>query len=119
MTTAFFLAIHPKAPRIHPSRQHKQTHSMKPKPKKAASPQASAIPSQPFNSNPSFNWSDILLVLVVAWAVRIAFMSIVPPGARSFDAFSWETQAGLLKKGLNPYHENALFNWPPFWMQSV
>ncbi len=64
-------------------------------------------------------WSDILIILIVAWAARLAFMCLVPPGARSIDAFSWETQAELLKEGVNPYHANTLFNWPPFWMQSV
>lgn len=92
---------------------------MKSKQKKAASAPAGVVPNPPLNSNPGFKWSDILVVLLVAWVVRLAFMCIVPPGARSFDAFSWETQAGLLKQGVNPYHANTLFNWPPFWMQSV
>jgi hypothetical protein len=92
---------------------------MKSKPKKAAVAPATAIPAQPLNTNSSFNWSDILLVLFVAWVVRVAFMCMVPAMARSFDAFSWETQANLLKQGVNPYHANTLFNWPPFWMQSV
>ncbi|HTV62348.1 MAG TPA: hypothetical protein VMH30_07245 [Verrucomicrobiae bacterium] len=64
-------------------------------------------------------WSDILVVLIVAWAARLAFMCLVPSGARSIDAFSWQTQAELLKNGVNPYHANTLFNWPPFWMQLV
>jgi len=46
-------------------------------------------------------------------------MLFVPPGARCFDAFSWETEAKVLAGGGNPYHANALLNWPPFWMQVI
>lgn len=44
-------------------------------------------------------------------------MIIVPPGARCFDAFSWEHQAALMFQEVNPYQADKLFNWPPFWMQ--
>lgn len=65
------------------------------------------------------NWKDIFFVVAVAWAARLLFMLLMPPGARSFDSFSWEHQALLLKTGVNPYQANGLFNWPPFWMQCV
>ncbi|HEV2453275.1 MAG TPA: glycosyltransferase 87 family protein, partial [Verrucomicrobiae bacterium] len=42
-------------------------------------------------------------------------MALVPPGARSFDSFSWENQAALMARGGNPY-TTGVFNWPPFWM---
>lgn len=71
------------------------------------------------NPPPGTHWRDILVVVAVAWAARFIFMWLMPPGARSFDSFSWEHQAMLLKSGTNPYQANNLFNWPPFWMQCV
>ena len=62
---------------------------------------------------------DILIVLIVSWAVRLAFVCMMPEGARSFDAYSWGHQADLMKAGINPYQANTLFNWPPVWMQFV
>lgn len=62
---------------------------------------------------------DIFVVLIVSWAVRLAFFCMVPIGARSFDALAWETQANLFKEGINPYLANHFFSWPPFWMQFV
>jgi len=67
----------------------------------------------------SFGIRDIIIVLAVAWVARLAFMWFVPPGARCFDAYSWETEAKVLASGGNPYHANALLNWPPFWMQVI
>jgi hypothetical protein len=65
------------------------------------------------------NWRDIIVVVAVAWVARLAFMWLIPPAARSFDAFAWEHQALLLKNGINPYQPDNFFNWPPFWMQCV
>jgi hypothetical protein len=62
---------------------------------------------------------DVFLVLAVAWATRILFMLVVPPEARSVDAHSWETVAGILNSGGNPYRETSLLNWPPLWMQLI
>lgn len=62
---------------------------------------------------------DILIVLIVAWVVRAVFMLMIPSGARSFDAYSWQHQADLMKQGVNPYQANTLFNWPPVWMECV
>lgn len=78
-----------------------------------------ASTSEASTSSSRINWKDIILVVAVAWAARLLFMWLMPPEARSFDAFSWEHQASLLKSGVNPYQANALFNWPPFWMQCV
>lgn len=73
-----------------------------------------------FSSRPSnSHWRDIWIVLLVSWAVRLAFICLVPSEARSFDASSWEHQAQLLNAGINPYKADDLFNWPPFWMQFV
>ncbi|HUB87782.1 MAG TPA: hypothetical protein VMB22_07810 [Verrucomicrobiae bacterium] len=62
---------------------------------------------------------DIIIVLAVAWAVRLAFMIFIPSQARSFDAFSWESTAKLLESGVNPYQATPLLNWPPFWLQII
>jgi len=66
-----------------------------------------------------FNLRDIIIVLGVAWAARLAFMLIVPPGARSIDAFAWETTAKILEMGGNPYQATAVLNYPPLWMQLI
>jgi len=86
---------------------------------KTANAQAGAAPNQLSNPKSGFNLSDILIVLFVAWAARAIFIWLLPTGIRSFDTLSWERQAELLKEGVNPYHANTLFNWPPFWMQTV
>lgn len=65
------------------------------------------------------HWRDIVVVVAIAWAARLVFMWLIPPGAHSFDAYAWEHQALLLKQGLNPYQTSRLFSWPPFWMQCV
>ena len=62
---------------------------------------------------------DLFLVLLAAWAARLAFLLIVPPGARSVDACSWETVAQVLAAGGNPYHDTTFLNWPPLWMTVV
>ena len=77
--------------------------------------QKTEISSRPSNSF----CRDIFIVLIVSWAVRLAFICLVPAAARSYDAYSWEHQADLLKSGINPYQANTLFNWPPLWMQLV
>jgi hypothetical protein len=75
-----------------------------------------ALPDSP--SKP-FNLRDLIIVLVIAWAARLAFMLFVPPGARCFDAFSWESIAKILEAGENPYQVTTLLNWPPLWMQLI
>ena len=62
---------------------------------------------------------DLSVVLAVSWAVRLAFILMVPEEARSFDTFSWQDVAKFLDDGLNPYHVSTLLNWPPFWMQLI
>src|SRR5579863_3342878 len=77
--------------------------------------QATGIRKQP----PHSDLRDIVIVLIISWAARLAFMCMISAGARSFDANSWAHQAELLKSGINPYQANNLFNWPPLWMQFV
>jgi hypothetical protein len=73
----------------------------------------SDLPSKPFNLR------DIIIILVVAWAARLAFMLFIPPGARSFDALGSETIVKVLEVGGNPYQATSLLNHPPLWMQLV
>ena len=40
--------------------------------------------SRPSNSH----WRDIFIVLLISWAARLAFVCMMPAGARSFDAFA-------------------------------
>lgn len=62
---------------------------------------------------------DISIVLAVSWAVRLAFILIMPEAARSLDTFSWQDVAQFLDDGLNPYRVSTVLNWPPFWMQLI
>ena len=78
-----------------------------------------AKPDNALTPSSSFNWRDMVVVVAIAWVVRLAFMWLIPPGAHSFDAYAWEHQAQLLKNGVNPYQTDAFFSWPPFWMQCV
>src|SRR5208283_3402901 len=82
------------------------------------SPPAGRISISDSPSKP-FNFRDIIIVLFVAWLARLAFMLIVPPGARSFDAISAETIARVLEMGENPYQATPLLNYPPLWMQLI
>jgi hypothetical protein len=76
-------------------------------------PQAGELPQR------GLSLRDVFLVLAVAWAVRVLFILILPPSARSFDGVSWETVAKILESGGNPYRETGMLNWPPFWMQLI
>lgn len=71
------------------------------------------------NESSHLKWRDIMIVVAVAWAARLAFIIVVPSGSRSFDAFVWEKVADLLKEGVNPYQATVFLNWPPFWMQFI
>lgn len=94
----------------------KPIHFMEPKQAGADSIKPpTGIPNRP----PASQARDIIIVLCVSWIARLAFVCMVSPGARSYDAFSWEHQAEVLNLGINPYQANSLFNWPPFWMQFV
>jgi len=72
------------------------------------------------SSRPSNSLSrDIFIVLIASWVARVAFICLVPAGARSLDSYCWEFQAGYMNSGLNPYQVGHPFNWPPLWMQCV
>ena len=77
--------------------------------------QAGAIPDQQSNSK----WRHIIIVVMVAWAARLAFIWFVPSASRSFDALAWEKVAELLKDGSNPYEASVFISWPPLWMQII
>lgn len=64
--------------------------------------------------------------LAVAWAIAAIWITAMPFGCHSFDAFNWQTIAdAMIKDGINPYRDMATFrdtpmlNWPPFWMQII
>lgn len=69
-------------------------------------------------NQPQKAFRDISIVLAASWVARLAFILIVPDGARSIDTFSWQAVAKFLDEGLNPYHVSIL-NWPPLWMQLI
>jgi hypothetical protein len=81
---------------------------------------AGAARSAAFASSSNvFHWRDIGVVLLVAWLVRLVFILVAPPEARSVDNYDWEHVANILKAGGNPYKETSFLNWPPFWMQFI
>lgn len=63
-----------------------------------------------------FNYRHVLVLLIVAWAVRFLVVWAWPGAARSADSFSWEWVTKTLLNGQNPYKETPALNWPPFWM---
>jgi hypothetical protein len=67
----------------------------------------------------AFSDRDVIVVLMVAWAARLFFMLMMPPGARSFDTYSWESVAKVLDAGKNPYQTTNFLNWPPLWLQLI
>lgn len=80
---------------------------------------ASLKPTAAQPDRPATGWRDLAVVLLAAWAVRVAFLLIVPPGARSVDAHSWDTVARVLAAGGNPYQTTTFLNWPPLWLQLI
>ncbi len=81
-------------------------------------PESSGEPSQSTSLRAFFR-RDVVVVLMVAWAVRLAFMLIMPMHTRSFDSLVWEKVAAALAAGQNPYQATPFLNWPPFWIQII
>jgi len=100
-----------------------QTLRVKPYKKPASINRTTVAAKQPPHAGELYqsvlSFRDVFLVLAVAWAVRVLFILILPPPARSFDGMSWETVSKILESGGNPYKETTMLNWPPFWMQLV
>src|SRR5215831_17748511 len=51
--------------------------------------------------------------------LALGLLALLPDGAVSADAHYWEIVAATLRRGLNPYVETTLLNWPPLWMMVV
>lgn len=64
-------------------------------------------------------WRDTTILALTAAAVRLIFLLLLPAGVASVDLHSWQTVAGELRAGRNPYHTTTFLNWPPLWMQIV
>jgi len=77
--------------------------------------QTGAIAGQAHKSE----WRDIIIVLMVAWAARLAFICLIPSAARSWDAYAWQKVAEFLGDGVNPYQATVFISWPPLWMQII
>jgi len=60
--------------------------------------------------------SAILPALLVALAVRLLYLAIIPSYAYSWDMTACEKVASVLAAGGNPYAETTFLNWPPLWM---
>jgi len=63
--------------------------------------------------------TGLLTVLALGLLVRLAVLALLPDGAVSADAHFWEVVAAVLRRGLNPYVETRLLNWPPLWMMVI
>jgi hypothetical protein len=64
-------------------------------------------------------WFQLLLLLCVAGAARLAWLAILPTGAVSLDLLAWKGLAYALVHHLNPYEISHFYNYPPFWMEIV
>lgn len=62
---------------------------------------------------------DLLSIIGVALAARVAFLLCKDPGAVSYDLRAWSAVARRLAAGENPYLTTDFMNWPPFWMQLI
>jgi hypothetical protein len=63
--------------------------------------------------------AGLLTVLALGLAARLIVLALLPDGAVSADAHFWEVVAATLRRGLNPYAETTLLNWPPLWMMVI
>ena len=61
----------------------------------------------------------LLTVLALGLVARLVVLALLPEGAVSADAHYWEVVAATLRRGLNPYVETTLLNWPPLWMMVI
>ena len=61
----------------------------------------------------------LLTVLALGLVARLVVLALLPEGAVSADAHYWEVVAATLRRGLNPYAETSLLNWPPLWMMVI
>ena len=62
---------------------------------------------------------DFLILSIVAIAVRVAFLLLVPEGAISADLKAWVRVADQFRLGANPYVTTTHLNWPPVWLQCI
>jgi len=63
--------------------------------------------------------AGLLTVLALGLVARLVVLALLPDGAVSADAHFWEVVAATLRRGLNPYVETNLLNWPPLWMMII
>ncbi len=64
-------------------------------------------------------WLDTAIVALIAAAVRLIVLQLLPPGVESADLHSWQIVAGELHAGRNPYETTTFLNWPPLWLQLI
>jgi hypothetical protein len=64
-------------------------------------------------------YRDLVVILGVAWAARLAFVVLVAQGAHSADVGHWMGVARSLDADVNPYRSTTYLNWPPLWMQVI
>ncbi len=57
------------------------------------------------------------MLIGLAAAARLAWLSILPRGAMSLDLLAWKAVAIALIQGRNPYQATHWLNHPPFWME--
>ena len=58
----------------------------------------------------------LVLILLVAWMVRLQYLAFLPSFAYSWDMACWDEIAGFIGSGTNPYETTASLSWPPLWM---
>jgi hypothetical protein len=64
--------------------------------------------------------SAAMRVLIIAVALRVLFIALLPQSAVSGDlSFNWTRVVALLNADKNPYSASTYLNWPPLWMQML
>ncbi len=62
--------------------------------------------------------TDLVIIVIVLLACRFLFIALMPH-VFSVDMISWTIIGELLNRGINPYNNTIMLNWPPFWMQII
>jgi len=62
---------------------------------------------------------ELLLLLCIAAAARLAWLVILPPKAVALDLLTWKWVAIDLLNNINPYSSAPYINHPPFWTEVI
>ena len=61
---------------------------------------------------------DLAIIIIALLVCRFLFIALMPQ-VFSVDMISWTIVGELLSRGINPYNNTSMLNWPPLWMQII